>query len=74
MCVCVCERERERLRPFTVQLKLSVLSIGYMPIQNKKFQVSKKINKIMVIADRDSFRPLMSKGQMKRETFSPDDT
>ena len=70
MGACVCMTASLRSSPEAI----TVLSTGYTPIQNKKLKVSKKIDKIMVITDRNSFRPLMSKGQMKSQTFFLGDT
>ena len=69
MGACVCMTASLRSSPEAI----TALSTG-TPIRNKKLKVSKKIDKIMVITDGDSFRPLMSKGQMKSETFFLGDT
>ena len=69
MGACVCMTASLRSSPKAI----TALSTG-TPIRNKKLKVSKKIDKIMVITDGDSFRPLMSKGQMKSETFFLGDT
>ena len=49
---CVCMTASLRCPPETI----AVLSTGYTPIQNKKFNVSKKINKIMVIIEQGPFQ------------------